>query len=453
MEEAVSQWISKASDIVWGLPMIVLLMGTHLFLTLRLGFIQRFIPRGIKLSIRPDKDAAGDVSHFGALTAALAATIGTGNIFGVAAAVVAGGPGAIFWMWMTGVLGIATKYGEAVLAVKYRVQRSDGTFAGGPMYVLEHGLKMKPLAILFAIFTAIAAFGIGNMVQANAISDIVQEIAGESHANTAAYATGIVLAFGAGLVILGGVKSIARVCAFLVPIMAVIYCLGCLAIILHHFGEIPAALGTILTSAFTGSAAVGGAIGITVKEAVRYGVARGIFSNESGMGSAPILAAAARTTNSVRQGIISATGTFWDTVVICAMTGLAIVLAGDWKNPDLDRAALAKATFYDLPGIGPVILTFGLATFVFSTILGWSYYGEKAVQYLFGDKVITLYRVFWVVAIYFGAVLSANPVWDFSDVMNACMAFPNLVALLLLSHVIAKETRTHMGDLTGKSPD
>lgn len=430
--------------------MIILLMGTHIFLTFRLKFIQKFVPRGIKLSLKPEKTAEGEITHFGALTAALAATIGTGNIFGVAAAVVAGGPGAILWMWLTGVFGIATKYGESVLGVKYRVKRPDGSFAGGPMYALEHGLKMKPLAILFAAFTAVAAFGIGNMVQANAISDVVQELAGEENATVAAYSTGLVLAIAAGLVILGGVKSIARVTSFFVPIMAIVYCIGCLLIIFHHFTEIPAAIWTILESAFTGSAAVGGAVGITVKEAVRYGVARGIFSNESGMGSAPILAAAAKTGNSVRQGIVSATATFWDTVVVCALTGLAIVLAGDWTNPDLDKGQLAEATFIDIPVVGPIILTFGLATFVFSTILGWSYYGEKSLQYLFGDKVIKPYRVLWVVVIFFGAVFQSTTVWAFSDVMNACMAFPNLVAVLLLSNVIAKETKKHMNDLTGK---
>jgi len=456
--DLLNQWIGEAGAFMWGPFMVFLLLGTHLFLTFRLGFIQRFIPHGIKLSFTKEKDSPGDISPFGALTAALAATVGTGNIMGVGSAILIGGPGALFWMWITGVFGIATKFSEAVLSIKYRVQKEDGSFAGGPMYVLERGLGWKPLGVIFAIFTAIAAFGIGNMTQSNTISETVGEIVetafqveeGATEVRIANVVTGLVLAGLAAMVILGGVKAIARVCSFLVPIMAIIYALGCLIIIGSNISEVPATIGLILHEAFSGMAMLGGAFGVVISEAIRAGAARGIFSNEAGMGSAPIMAAAARTANPVRQGLVSASGVFWDTVVICALTGLAMLLAGDWQSEGVDKGDLAKSTFLAIPAIGPTILTVGLATFVFSTILGWSYYGEKAIQYLVGDKAILPYRVLWIVAVFLGAVLHSNPVWAFSDVMNACMAIPNLIALLLLHNVIARETKTHLKDLTGK---
>jgi len=432
---------------LWGPAMLTLLFGTHLFLTFRLGFIQKHIGLGIKLSVTKDAAGEGDVSQFGALTTALAATIGTGNIVGVATAVALGGPGAVLWCWMTGVFGIATKYSESLLAVKYRVKTSDGTMLGGPMYALERGLNMKWLAILFAIFTGFAAFGIGNMVQANSISSMVQENFGISP-----YITGIVMAVLTGIVIIGGVKSIASVCEKLVPFMAIFYVLGCIVILIINSAYVGQAIGLIFSNAFSARAAGGGFIGATVMMAARYGIARGLFSNESGLGSAPLVAAAAKTANPVRQALVSSTGTFWDTVVVCAMTGLVLV-SSICSNPagldGLAGAALTSAAFEQIPVIGPIVLTIGLLTFVFSTILGWSYYGERAVEYLFGKKIIKPYRILWVIGVFTGSVMTLQLVWDLADAMNAMMAIPNLVSLLLLSGVIASETRKYLieGDI------
>jgi AGCS family alanine or glycine:cation symporter len=354
----------------------------------------------------------------------------------------------VLWMWLTGVFGIATKYGEAVLAVKYRVTTPSGQMAGGPMYVLERGLNAKWLGIIFAIFTAIAAFGIGNMVQANAVVAMVQENLPGYNPQSLAYALGGVMAVLTAAVILGGVKSIARVCSFLVPFMAIFYVIGCAIILIKNAAALPEAIQLIFKSAFTPQAAVGGFLGSTIKEAMRYGIARGLFSNESGLGSAPIVAAAAQTRNPVRQALVSATGTFWDTVVVCAMTGLVIVSSGHWKE-GIKGAALTKAAFADLHMFGPAILFVGLVTFVFSTILGWSYYGEKAVEYLFGSKAITPYRWLWVVAVFVGSTQKLETVWNFADGMNGLMAIPNLVALILLSGVIVAETKAHKHELTG----
>lgn len=432
--------LAAASNWVWGPAMLLLLCGTHLYLTVRLKFIQRYLGTAIRLSFTRDPDAKGDVSQFGALTTALAATIGTGNIVGVATAVAAGGPGAVLWMWLTGVFGIATKYSEALLAVKYRVITATGEMAGGPMYVLERGLGSKWLAVLFAIFTAITALVIGNMVQANSIAVLMEETF-----DIAPWISGIVMAFFTALVILGGVKSIARVCEGLVPFMAIFYVLGCTVILILHASVIPATVLLIVKSAFTGQAAVGGFLGAGIKEAMRYGIARGLFSNESGLGSAPIIAAAAQTKNPVRQALISSTGTFWDTVVVCAMTGLVVVSSGDWSS-GLSGASLAKNAFRHIPYIGPLVLTGGLLTFVFSTILGWSYYGEKAMEYLFGSTVIPFYRYLWVVTVWLGAMSTLAMVWSFADIMNALMAIPNLIALLALSGVIVKTTKTYLWD-------
>ena len=390
--------LTQISDLLWGYPLIILLFGTHLFLTFRLRFIQRFIGKAIKISLRRDKEGKGDISQFGALTTALAATIGTGNIVGVATAVSAGGPGAVLWMWLTGVFGIATKYSEALLSVKYRVKMPDGSMAGGPMYVLEHGLKMKWLAILFAAFTSVTAFGIGNMVQANSISVLVHE-----SFQIPMWVTGLILTVLTAVVILGGIKSIARVCEGLVPFMAITYVLGCLIILGMNLQGIPDTVSLIFNSAFTGQAAIGGFLGAGMKEAIRFGIARGLFSNESGLGSAPIVAAAAQTKNPIRQALVSSTGTFWDTVVVCAMTGLVVVNSGEWMK-GLSGAALTKQAFGDFHIIGPIVLTLGLLTFVFSTILGWSYYGEKAAEYLFGNKVIKPYRYLWVMFVMIGSV-------------------------------------------------
>lgn len=430
--------LTQISDMLWGYPIIILLFGTHLFLTFRLKFIQRFIGKAIKISLRRDKEGKGDISQFGALTTALAATIGTGNIVGVATAVAAGGPGAVLWMWLTGVFGIAKKYSEALLSVKYRIKMPDGSMAGGPMYVIERGLNQKWLAVLFAAFTSVTAFGIGNMVQANSISLLAQE-----SFQIPMWVTGLILTVLTAIVIIGGIKSIARVCEGLIPFMAITYVLGCLIILFMNLEGIPNTISLIFNSAFTGQAAIGGFIGAGMKEAMRYGIARGLFSNESGLGSAPIVAAAAQTKNPIRQALVSSTGTFWDTVVVCAMTGLVIVNSNEWME-GLSGAALTNQAFRDFHIIGPIVLTLGLLTFVFSTILGWSYYGEKAAEYLFGSKVIKPYRYLWVIFVMIGSVLSLNIVWTFADITNALMALPNLVSLIFLSKVIVNETQKYL---------
>lgn len=432
--EAAGECLSILAGWVWGPPLLVLLFGTHLFLTFRLGIVQRRLGTAIRLSLARKREGTGEISHFGALTTALASTIGTGNIAGVATAIAAGGPGAVLWMWLTGVFGIATKYAEAVLSIKYRVVWADGTVAGGPMYVLERGLNLKWLGVLFAVFTAIAAFGIGNVVQAN-------EVARLTHDNFGAprWATGLALTVLVGVVILGGIRSIARVSEMLVPFMAVFYVGGCAAILFLHYDAIPGALSLILRDAFTGEAVAGGFLGTTV----RYGVARGLFSNESGLGSAPIVAAAAQTKNPVRQALVSSTGTFWDTVVICAMTGLVLVSSGAWQT-EAKGAVMTKEAFGTVHYLGPWVLNLGMITFVVSTILGWCYYGEKAAEYLLGRGVIFPYRVLWVVAVMVGSLVLPQAVWDFADIANGLMAAPNLVALVLLSGVVAAETRKYL---------
>ncbi len=436
--QGLESFLTRASDIVWGPPLLILLCGTHLYLTFRLKFIQRYMWQAIKISLKRSDEGAGDVSHFGALTTALAATIGTGNIVGVATAVAAGGPGAVLWMWLTGVFGIATKYGEALLSVKYRVTNAKGQMCGGPMYVLERGMNCKWLGVLFALFTAIAAFGIGNMVQANSISTMVA-----TEFSISPWITGALMTVLTGVVILGGIKWIARACEALVPFMAAFYVLGCLAILALNYKVIPDTIVLIFNSAFSGQAAVGGFLGAGMREAIRFGVARGLFSNESGLGSAPIVAAAAKTANPVRQALVSSTGTFWDTVVICAMTGLVVVSSGDWTE-GLNGAALSRSAFQEIPYVGTTVLTVGLLTFVFSTILGWSYYGEKAAEYLFGSRAIAPYRVLWVVAVMVGSVSSLPIVWSFADLANGLMAIPNLISLIALTSVIAAETRKHI---------
>jgi alanine or glycine:cation symporter, AGCS family len=430
--------LSKLSDIVWGVPLLILLMGTHLFLTFRLRFIQKYIPAAIRLSFRRSKEGKGDVSQFAALMTALAATIGTGNIVGVATAIAAGGPGAVLWMWLTGVFGIATKYSEALLSVKYRITTPNGTMAGGPMYVLERGLGMKWLGVVFAALTAIAAFGIGNMVQANSIATLVHETFGIH-----TWVTGSMLTVITAMVILGGLKWIARTCEVLVPFMAVFYVLGCIILLFMKWENIPDTISLIFRTAFSGQAVAGGFLGAGVKEAIRFGVARGLFSNESGLGSAPIIAAAAQTKNPVRQALVSSTGTFWDTVVVCAITGLVIVNSGLWMS-GAKGVALTKAAFSDFTIVGPIVLTVGLLTFVFSTILGWSYYGEKAAEYLWGIKAVKPYRYLWVAAVMIGSTMSLKSVWAFADIANGLMAIPNLVSLLLLQGVIVAETRKYL---------
>lgn len=431
------QLLSQISDLVWGVPLLAALFGTHLFLTFRLGIIQKHLPHAIRISFTRSHQGTGEISHFGALVTALAATIGTGNIVGVATAVAAGGPGAVLWMWLTGVFGIATKYGEALLSVKYRTVNEDGSVSGGPMYVIEKALGQKWLAVLFAVFTAVAAFGIGNMVQANSIATMLK-----ANMNISPWISGAVLTGFTAVVIIGGIKSIAKVCEYLVPLMAAIYIIGCVVLLVIGRETLGETLQLIFSSAFSGQAALGGFAGAGMKEAMRFGIARGLFSNESGLGSAPIVAAAAQTDEPVSQALISSTGTFWDTVVVCAATGIVVVNSGEWMT-GLKGAELTSAAFADVPVIGPAVLTFGLLTFVFSTILGWSYYGEKAMEYLFGKSAIRPYRWAWVAAVMVGSVMSLHLVWTFADIANAMMALPNLVALLLLSPVIAAETKRY----------
>lgn len=436
--EAVEHILTQISNALWGYPMIIILVGTHLFLTFRLRFIQRYMKKAIQISLGRDKEGEGDISQFGALTTSLAATIGTGNIVGVATAIAAGGPGAVLWMWLTGVFGIATKYGEALLSVKYRVTGKDGSMAGGPMYVLERGLKQKWLGVAFAAFTAISAFGIGNMVQSHSIADMVNETF-----SIAPWITGLIMAALVGVVIIGGIKSIAKVCERLVPFMALFYVLGLAILLVMKIETVPETIALIFDSAFSGHAAVGGFLGVAAREAVRFGIARGLFSNESGLGSAPIVAAAAQTRNPVRQALVSASATFWDTVVMCALTGIVLVNSGEWLTGEAG-ASLTKAAFESIPVVGPIVLTVGLLTFVFSTILGWSYYGEKSAEYLFGDKAIMYYRYVWVVMVFVGSTLSLEVVWRFSDITNALMVLPNVVALLFLSKVIVRETDRYL---------
>ena len=436
--------LDQINSFVWGPPMLTLLFGTHIFLCIRLKFIQRYLIDAIKISFKKNKEGEGDVSQFGALTTALAATIGTGNIVGVATAIAAGGPGAVLWMWLTGVFVIAIKYSEALLAVNYRITTPTGLMAGGPMYVLERGMNCRWLGLIFAGFTTLAAFGIGNMVQANSIATLAKDT---FHIPT--WITGIVITFLTAIVILGGIKSIAKTCEKLVPFMAIFYVLGCAILLIMKWTTIPQSIHLILTSAFTGQAAVGGFLGAGMKEAIRYGIARGLFSNESGLGSAPIVAAAAQTKNPVRQALVSSTGTFWDTVVVCLMTGIVLVNSGAWTK-GLNGAALTKAAFADFPIVGPIVLTIGLLTFVFSTILGWSYYGEKAAEYLWGTGAIRPYRLLWVIAVMVGSVATLPIVWSFADIANAMMAIPNLISLLVLNRVIIQETKTHLWDAQGR---
>lgn len=439
--EPINDFFSLLSSFLWGWPMIILLLGTHVFLTFRLRIPQRKLFTGIKLSIKKDAKAEGDVSQFGALATALAATIGTGNIVGVATAVALGGPGAVMWCWLTGIFGISTKYAEGLLAVKYRVKTADGRMLGGPMYALERGLGMKWLAILFAIFTALASFGIGCTVQANSIALLANETFG-----VPTWIVGILICLLTALVILGGVKAIAKVCTILVPFMAALYVIGCVAILCFNYNYVWPAVQLIVDSAFNPAAAGGGLVGATVMIAARYGIARGLFSNESGLGSAPIVAAAAQTRNPVRQALVSSTGTFWDTVIICALTGLVLV-SSILAYPDItfdDGAALTKVAFSKIPYVGAPLLSFGILTFAFSTIIGWSYYGESAVNYLEGRKTNRFYRILFIVALFFGSIINLDIIWNIADCMNALMAIPNLVALILLSGVAARETKKYL---------
>lgn len=455
--EQLLQMTEDISALVWGWPMIVLLLGTHIFLTFRLKFPQRKIGTAIRLSVHRDEDSTGDVSQFAALATSLAATIGTGNIIGVATAVSLGGPGAVLWCWLTGVFGIATKYAEGLLAIRYRVKTPDGRMLGGPMYALEKGLGYKWLGVLFCVFASVAAFGIGNTVQANAISENLSLVMADwMEPEHTKMVVGFVLAAVVGFVVIGGVKSIARWCTALVPLMALLYVLGCIYILCVNHSYLGEAMSLIFSEAFSLKAMGGGTAGTVIMMAARYGIARGLFSNESGMGSAPIVAAAAQTRNPVRQALVSSTGTFWDTVVICAVTGLVIV-SSIIAYPEIsqeDGGMLTKKAFGMIPYVGTPILTFGIITFAFSTILGWSYYGERAMEYLAGRRSIIFYRIVYILLVFAGSTMSLALVWNLADIMNALMAVPNLISLLLLSGVIAKDTQHYLwdGHLDEKAP-
>lgn len=433
-----SEFISFLAGQLWGWPMILLLLGTHLYLTVMLRFPQRHIFKAIKMSVTRDEGSHGDVSQFGALATALAATIGTGNIVGVATAISLGGPGAVLWCWLTGVFGIATKYSEALLAVKYRVKDRKGHMHGGPMYTLMRGLGWKHLAILFAFFTAVASVGIGNMVQSNAITLLCHE-----SFDVPVWISSTVVTAVSALVILGGVKSIAKICSALVPFMALLYVLGCLYILCINYAYLWPALRLIVQSAFSTKSMTGGMVGSAIMLAARYGIARGLFSNESGLGSAPIVAAAAQTKSPVRQALVSSTGTFWDTVVVCALTGLVIVssvLAHD-EISFTGSGTLTNAAFATIPYVGTPLLIFGIVTFAFSTILGWSYYGEKGFEFLTNGRYSIVYRLIYVCLVFVGGITQLDLVWNFSDLANGMMAIPNLVSVLALTTVIMRETR------------
>ena len=439
--QELNELLTVVNGWLWGYPMIIMLLATHLFLTIRLRFPQRHLLKAIRLSVTRDRGSAGDVSQFSALATSLAGTIGTGNIIGVATAVTLGGPGAVFWCWLTGMLGIATKYAEGLLAIKYRVRTPDGKMLGGPMYALQNGLHCRWLAVAFALSTAVASFFIGNMIQCNSIATVLHEGYG-----IAPVGTGLVLAALTCAVILFGIKGIARVCEGLVPFMALFYVAGCVWLLVRNHHYVWPALQLILTDAFSARAAGGGFVGATLMTAMRYGMARGLFSNESGLGSAPIVAAAAQTRNPVRQALVSSTSPFWDTVVICALTGVVLV-SSVLASPEVDSragATLTKVAFSQIPVVGSLLLSIGIATFAFSTLLGWSYLGEKALEFLIGRWARIIYRVLWIAAAFAGSVTAISLVWNLGDFFNALMALPNLVSLVLLSGVVVKETRHYL---------
>lgn len=452
--DTLQTWLDEASGFVWGPYLLIpLLLGTGLYLTIRLGGLQfiKLIP-ALRLGIlkRRDHGSEGDISQFQALTTALAATVGTGNIVGVATAIAIGGPGALFWMWVTGLLGMASKYAEAFLAVRFRTTDEAGEKSGGPQYYLERGIRGpvgKVLALSFAIFAAIACFGIGNMTQGNSIASNV-----ENSWSIPTWVTGVILTVLALIVLVGGIKVIGRVTAGLVPVMIVFYVLGGLYILLANIGDVPGALGQVFTEAFTGSSAAGGFVGSTIMIVVQYGVARGLFSNESGLGSAAIAAAAAQTSHPVRQGLVSMTQTFIDTLVVVSFTGLVIITTGTWDDVDPETGEQLTASLmtgeafaHGLPGEwGHWIVTVALVMFAFSTILGWSYYGERNIERLFGRRAVMPFRVVFCLVVYVGCTTQLSLVWSFSDVMNGLMALPNLIGLLVLSGLIVRETRHYL---------
>lgn len=452
----IAQIIGNVDTWVWGAPMIVILLGSHLYLTIRTRFIQRKLFTAIKLSVAKDPDAPGDISQFGALTMALSATIGTGNIVGVATAILSGGPGAVLWMWLTGVFGIATKYSETYAAVRYRVRDHKGNMLGGAMYAWRRGFEKNGVtpwwgvlgAGAFALFAAIASFGIGSAVQSSAMTGILTA----NLPGIPAWAIGLVVVILLAIVIFGGVKWIAQVCEKLVPFMAIAYALGCIAIICINWAYVWPAISLICESAFSPKAAFGGAVGSGLMMALRFGAARGLFSNESGLGSAPIAASAAATRNPARQALVSMTGTFWDTVVICALTGIVLV-STLIANPGIlgtgqiqEGADLTSAAFASIPFIGTPILVVGMVLFAYSTILGWSYYGNRCIAYLLGKHAVRPYQVIYVIVAFLGAIGVGDLVWKVSDITNALMAVPNIIVVLLLSGLVARETKHYVWD-------
>ncbi|AVJ19154.1 alanine/glycine:cation symporter family protein [Serratia rhizosphaerae] len=441
--------LSAVNGVVWGVPMLIGILGIGIFLQIRLSFLPiRRLGTGFKLLFERNHDRGdGQISPFNALMTALSATIGTGNIAGVATAVVLGGPGALFWMWITALVGMATKYSEAVLAVRFREVDDRGHYVGGPMYYIKHGLgkKWMWLGTLFAFFGSIAGFGIGNTVQANSIAEALNSNFGISHGMTAG-----VLVVLVGAVLIGGIKRIADVAGKLVPLMTVGYFAAGIIVLGLNVSEIPAAFSLIITSAFTPVAAQGGFAGAAVWAAIRFGVARGVFSNEAGLGSAPIAHAAAKTQNPIRQGLIAMLGTFIDTIIVCSITGLTIIISGKWISGETGAALTSTAFSSSLPG-GNYIVAVALAIFAFTTILGWSFYGEKCIQYLFGPKMIVPFRIAWIIALPIGATQSLEFVWLLADTLNAMMAIPNLIALALLSPVVYRLTRAHINDVNAPS--
>lgn len=443
----VTELITKLNGLVWGPLMLVLILGTGFVLMIglrlmpifKLGYGFRMLWRGRSR----DQQGEGDISSFNALMTSLSATIGTGNIAGVATAIFLGGPGALFWMWMTALVGMATKYAEAVLAVHFRETSNDGHKVGGPMYYIKNGLSSRFawLGTAFAIFGALAGFGIGNTIQANSVADVLFSKFGVEH-----WITGVMIASLVGLVLIGGIKRIAIVAGMLVPLMAISYVVAGLAILFMHADKIPAAFDLIFTYAFTPIAATGGFAGAAVWAAIRFGVARGVFSNEAGLGSAPIAHAAAVTNNPVRQGSVAMIGTFIDTIIVCSITGLVIIVSGAWTSGETGATLSSVAFETALPGFGAYVVTIGLSIFAFTTILGWSVYGERCVEYLFGVKSILPFRVLWVVAVPMGAMANLSFIWLVADTLNALMALPNLIALLLLSPVVFKLTREYFSD-------
>lgn len=434
--------LESIDNFVWGPPLLILLVGTGIYFTFRLGLIQfRHLPTALKMVFSKDKDAGkqGDVSSFAALCTALSATIGTGNIVGVATAIKLGGPGALFWMWLAALFGMATKYAECLLAVKYRQVDDKGQMVGGPMYYLQYGVGSRTLAVLFALFAiGVACFGIGTFPQVNAILDATEISFGVSREISA-----VVLTLLVAFVTVGGIQSIAKVAGKVVPAMALFYILACLSVIISNSDQLLTAISLVITSAFTSTAATGGFLGASIMLAIQSGIARGVFSNESGLGSAPMAAAAAKTDSCVKQGLISMTGTFFDTIIICTMTGLALILTGAWQS-DFSGAAMTTYAFavgLNAETLGPMMVSIGLMFFAFTTILGWNYYGERCVVFLFGTKAVMPYKLLFIGLVASGAFLHLDMIWIIADIVNGLMAIPNLIGLIALRHIVLEETK------------